>query len=118
MPDSETSIFSLSGAIRITCEKGAHRLPATGLDSSRCCRWFATEACSGLRPTCPNVARYALRAHCASAARFDSSKHRAENTIPKPRRDTVVAVRKPVVLEVMLQQRSRENCGILMGAIV
>lgn len=60
----------------------------------------------------------ALRTPLASATRFASSKHRAENTIPKLCRHTVVAIRKPVMVTVMLQQGSRKNCGILMGAIM
>jgi hypothetical protein len=53
-----------------------------------------------------------------SFGRFASSKHCSENTIPKLCRDTVVSVREPVVVEVMFQQGGRENCRIVMGAIV
>jgi hypothetical protein len=47
-----------------------------------------------------------------------ASKHRSENTIPKLCGDTVVSPRKLVVVEVMFQQGSRENCRIVMSAIV
>ncbi len=38
--------------------------------------------------------------------------------IPQLRRDTVVSVCKPVMVEVMFQQGSRENSWIVMGAIM
>jgi hypothetical protein len=52
------------------------------------------------------------------ASRFVSSKHRSENTIPKLCGDTVVSPREPVMIEVMFQQGSWEDCRIVMGAIM
>jgi voltage-gated chloride channel len=50
--------------------------------------------------------------------RRTSSKRRSEKTIPNLRRDTVVSASKFVMVEVMLQQGSRKNCGIAVGAIM
>ena len=44
------------------------------------------------------------------------SKHRSEGAIPHFRGDAVVPVRELVMVEVMFQQRSRQNRGIVMHA--
>jgi hypothetical protein len=59
-----------------------------------------------------------LRNLSDSFGRFASSKHRSENTIPELGGDTEISVREPVMVEVMFQQRRRQNCRILMRAIV
>jgi hypothetical protein len=66
----------------------------------------------------PNVARSARFIYSARCGHIKPRQHRAENTIPKRCRHTVISIRKPVMVAVMLQQGSRENCGILMGAIM
>jgi hypothetical protein len=52
------------------------------------------------------------------AVRLAAPKHRSENTVPKLCGDTVVSPRKLVIVEVMFQQGSWENCLIVMSAIV
>ncbi len=68
----------------------------------------------------PNLSLYfrTLRKLSDSLDSFASSKHRPENTIPELGGDTVVSVRKPMMVEVMFQQRSRQNRRVLMNAIV
>src|ERR1700730_14601530 len=67
-----------------------------------------------------NVARCLVSALSRALPRrpSKSSEHCSENTIPQPRGDTVVSGRKLVMVEVMLQQGSRDKCRIVMGAIV
>jgi hypothetical protein len=50
--------------------------------------------------------------------RLASSKHRSENTISNFCGDTVVSSRKLVMVEVVFQQGSSEDCPIMIGAIV
>jgi hypothetical protein len=50
--------------------------------------------------------------------RLASSKHRSEDTIPNFCGDTVASSRKLVMVEVMFQQGSWEDCRIMMSAIV
>src|SRR6266404_4687298 len=56
--------------------------------------------------------------HYSTGARLTSSKHCSEGTIPKLGSDTVVSIRKPVMVEVMFEQGGRQNCRIVMGAIM
>ena len=111
-------------------------------DRSLLFRCFISECC----PACPIHLFGAPQTHCAldqssmhdfdprerarflgfpwrddraiTTARFASSKHCSENAIPKLCSHAVVSVRKSVMDQVMFQQGSRENCWILMGAIV
>src|SRR5258706_8804000 len=116
-------------------------LTGNGTSFTDCCRLFATEACSELVPNLsalfPNVARCTeftcsarrghamvekrnlpVQHHYSRGGRFALSKHCSESTIPKLGSDTVVSVRKPVMVEMMFQQGSRQNCRIVMGAIM
>jgi hypothetical protein len=63
-------------------------------------------------------ARSIFTLHHSMGVRLASSKHRSEQTIPRFRGDTVVSPRKLVMVEVMFQQGSWEDCRIIMGAIV
>src|SRR4051794_35635239 len=74
----------------------------------------------GTPPSAFAPGRFAHPTHRPSRPHFQlcSSKHCSENTIPKTARDTVVSVRKLVMVEVMLQHGGRQNCGIVMGAIM
>jgi hypothetical protein len=71
----------------------------------RGCGWISPVVTGHLRPKLvPNFA--------------DLSKHCSENTIPKSCGDTEISVRKPVMVEMMLQQGSREKRRFMMNAIV
>jgi hypothetical protein len=64
-----------------------------------------------------------VEAKCAAETfiditRFASSTRCSENQVPQLCCDTIVAVRKPVMVEVMFQQGSRENRRMVMGAVV
>jgi hypothetical protein len=50
--------------------------------------------------------------------RFGSPKRRSENTIPERGRDTKISSRKFVMVEVMSEQGSRKEGGMVMDAIM